>query len=102
MLSANSRRNVGYALKLHQRAWALQRGIATITWTFDPLVRRNAYFNLAKLGVRATRYLPNFYGAMQDPINAGDDTDRLLVDWDLASPPKRPDRGHALARPPSA
>jgi predicted GNAT superfamily acetyltransferase len=80
------RRSVGYALKLHQRAWALERGITTITWTFDPLVRRNAYFNLAKLGATATEYLPNFYGAMDDSINGGDETDRLLTAWALASP----------------
>ncbi|STS10865.1 Uncharacterized conserved protein [Gordonia bronchialis] len=42
--------NVGYALKMHQRTWALHRGLRTITWTFDPLVARNAYFNITKLG----------------------------------------------------
>jgi predicted GNAT superfamily acetyltransferase len=91
VVSQHAARSVGYALKLHQRAWALQRGVSTMTWTFDPLVRRNAYFNLAKLGVRAVEYLPNFYGAMQDPINAGDDSDRLLVVWDLAAPQLEPD-----------
>jgi predicted GNAT superfamily acetyltransferase len=78
-------RHVGYALKLHQRAWALARGITTITWTFDPLVRRNAHFNLTKLGAVAAEYLPDFYGPMQDSINGGDETDRLLTRWDLAS-----------------
>lgn len=76
-------RNVGFALKLHQRAWALLRGIATITWTFDPLVRRNAYFNLAKLGADAIEYLPSFYGDMSDAINGNDESDRLLASWDL-------------------
>jgi predicted GNAT superfamily acetyltransferase len=79
-------RSVGFALKLHQRAWALQHGVTAIRWTFDPLVGRNAYFNLTKLGAIAEEYLPNFYGAMGDGINGGDDTDRLLVRWDLASP----------------
>ncbi|MFB9835115.1 GNAT family N-acetyltransferase [Actinoallomurus acaciae] len=76
-------RSVGYALKQHQRAWALSRDISKITWTFDPLVRRNAYFNIGKLGARAVEYLPNFYGEMQDQVNAGDQSDRLLVEWDL-------------------
>jgi predicted GNAT superfamily acetyltransferase len=80
------RRSVGYALKLHQRAWAHARGLTTITWTFDPLVRRNAYFNLAKLGAVASEYLPDFYGRMQDSINGGDETDRLLTRWELGSP----------------
>lgn len=79
-------RGVGFALKLHQRSWALQRGVSEIAWTFDPLVSRNAHFNLVKLAARAAEYLPNFYGAMLDSINAGDDTDRLLVRWRLADP----------------
>jgi predicted GNAT superfamily acetyltransferase len=77
----------GYAMKLHQRAWALAHGVTEIAWTYDPLIRRNAYFNLVKLGARPAEYLPNFYGGMQDGINGGDDTDRLLVRWDLLSPP---------------
>ncbi|WP_246292861.1 GNAT family N-acetyltransferase [Lentzea indica] len=79
-------RNVGYALKLDQRAWALERGLSEVTWTFDPLVRRNAYFNLGKLGAEATEYLPDFYGHMQDDINGGGETDRLLISWRVAAP----------------
>jgi predicted GNAT superfamily acetyltransferase len=77
-------RSVGFAMKTHQRAWALRHGIETITWTFDPLVRRNAYFNLTKLGARSRVYLENFYGRMSDGINRGDETDRLLVEWRLS------------------
>ncbi|MFD5829492.1 GNAT family N-acetyltransferase [Lentzea sp. NPDC060358] len=79
-------RNVGYAMKLDQRTWALERGITEITWTFDPLVRRNAYFNLGKLAADATEYLPDFYGHMDDDINGGSETDRLLIRWRIASP----------------
>ncbi|MFI5706425.1 GNAT family N-acetyltransferase [Kribbella sp. NPDC051620] len=78
-------RNVGLALKVHQRAWAMERGISSIHWTFDPLVRRNAYFNLTKLGAVASEYLSNFYGTMRDSLNSGQDSDRLLVRWELAS-----------------
>jgi predicted GNAT superfamily acetyltransferase len=86
-------RSVGYALKLHQRAWALLRGVAELSWTFDPLIRRNAYFNLVKLGASVVEYLPKFYGDMHDRINCGDDSDRLLVRWRLDAPP----RGHTGA-----
>ena len=79
-------RNVGFALKLHQRAWAMLRGVAEIAWTFDPLVSRNAWFNLVKLAARPVEYLPNFYGAMVDTINGEDDSDRLLVRWVLRDP----------------
>jgi predicted GNAT superfamily acetyltransferase len=77
---------LGYALKQHQRAWALRYGIGLVCWTFDPLVRRNAYFNLQKLGAVPAEYLPDFYGPMSDGINAGDATDRLYVCWELGSP----------------
>lgn len=79
-------RSVGFALKTHQRAWALARGIDRVSWTFDPLVRRNAYFNLAKLGARPRRYLTNFYGEMRDAINGGDETDRIEAEWSLDDP----------------
>jgi predicted GNAT superfamily acetyltransferase len=79
-------RHVGFALKLHQRAWAMLRGVSAIAWTFDPLVSRNAYFNLVKLAARPVEYLPNFYGPMLDGLNGDDDSDRLLVHWDLRDP----------------
>jgi predicted GNAT superfamily acetyltransferase len=88
-------RGVGHALKQHQREWALRHGLKTISWTFDPLVRRNAHFNLAKLGARPVTYLPDFYGAMPDAINGSDKTDRLLVHWDLVDGPQWTDPGPA-------
>lgn len=78
-------RSVGFALKVHQRAWCLRRGVRVIAWTYDPLIRRNAYFNLVKLGARPVEYLRNFYGMMDDAINGGTETDRILVHWDLRS-----------------
>jgi predicted GNAT superfamily acetyltransferase len=77
---------IGYVIKQHQRAWALAHGIDRITWTFDPLVARNAYFNVVKLGAQLTRYYVDFYGRMDDGINDGDETDRCLVTWRLTSP----------------
>lgn len=76
---------VGMALKRAQRAWCLDRAIPAVTWTFDPLIARNAYFNLHKLGAVAVRFLPDFYGRMDDPFNAGDPTDRLEVRWEVSS-----------------
>lgn len=72
---------VGRAMKLHQREWAVERGIPWITWTFDPLVRRNAWFNISVLGAHISEYLVNFYGPMSDSINHNDETDRLVVAW---------------------
>lgn len=96
LLPAARGRGIGYALKQHQRAWALARGLADVTWTFDPLVRANAHLNLTKLGGVAATYLTDFYGTMTDALNAGADSDRLLVTWELDSPRARAaSDGHA-------
>ncbi len=78
---------VGYALKLAQRAQALDQGISVMRWTFDPMVARNAWFNLGKLGVVVDRFARSFYGEMEDAINAGDRSDRFTVRWDLEREP---------------
>jgi len=92
-------RGVGRALKWHQRAWCLQRGIGRVRWTFDPLIRRNAVFNLVVLGARAVAYTEDRYGRMRDARNAGAPTDRLLVDWDLTAPRVRAAAGGRAAAP---
>lgn len=78
---------IGRALKMHQRDWAIERGLETITWTYDPLIARNAFFNLAVLRARPVEYLVDFYG--DDPLVAidGDGTDRVLVAWDIGNEP---------------
>jgi predicted GNAT superfamily acetyltransferase len=86
---------LGRQMKLHQRAWAADQGLDWITWTFDPLVRRNAWFNIGVLGAQIDAYLVDFYGQMDDAINGKDPSDRLLVAWSTAGAP--PDH---LAQPP--
>ena len=91
-------RGVGLALKLHQRDWARSRGLVAVTWTFDPIVRRNAWFNVSKLGAGIGAYLPDFYGRMDDGVNDGDPTDRLLAVWDVrtrSGTPAPAERGSA-------
>jgi len=72
---------IGYALKIDQWFWAKKNNYKEITWTFDPLVARNAKLNLTKLGVDISNYYPNFYGDMPDALNAGDESDRLMAGW---------------------
>jgi predicted GNAT superfamily acetyltransferase len=81
-------RGVGFALKLGQRAQALDQDIHVARWTFDPLIARNGWFNLGKLGALADRFGRSFYGDMSDEINRGDRTDRLVVRWDLDHEPE--------------
>ena len=76
-------RSLGFAVKQDQRAWALERGIDVIEWTTDPLVRRNGFFNLQKLGAEMVGYHIDFYGAMADGLNAGEESDRVVVRWTL-------------------
>jgi predicted GNAT superfamily acetyltransferase len=76
---------VGYQLKIKQREWAVAYGYQKIVWTFDPLEVRNGYFNLCKLGAYSRTYIPAYYGEMQDKLNKGLPTDRLLIEWDVCS-----------------
>jgi len=82
---------IGYALKIDQWNWAKKHKYSHLSWTFDPLVSRNAKLNIVKLGVDISAYYPNFYGAMPDALNAGDESDRLMVSWstDIDEPKAR-------------
>jgi predicted GNAT superfamily acetyltransferase len=77
---------IGERLKWAQREHALAQGLARMTWTFDPLISRNARLNIRKLGAVCGTYLPNLYGPEpEDP--AGElPSDRFQVDWWLSSP----------------
>jgi predicted GNAT superfamily acetyltransferase len=79
-------KSLGFALKQFQRAWALEHGTSSIRWTADPLVRRNLYFNLCKLGATIVDYYPDFYGPLLDGVNGAGESDRVLLHWELASP----------------
>ena len=72
-------KGIGHALKIDQYKWAKQNNYKEITWTFDPLVARNAKLNILKLGVDISAYYPNFYGDMPDELNAGDESDRVMA-----------------------
>ena len=77
-------KGIGYSLKIDQWNWAKKNNYKEITWTFDPLVARNAKLNLIKLGVDISAYYPNFYGDMPDALNAGDESDRVMASWKVA------------------
>lgn len=81
---------LGRALKEHQREWAVGRAIPWITWTFDPLVRRNAWFNIGVLGAEVAEYVVDFYGSMRDSVNSGTPSDRLVVAWRTGAPAAAP------------
>lgn len=89
-------RGWGRELKEHQRQWAFSREVGRITWTFDPLVARNAHFFLTVLGARVTGYSVNNYGIFGGG-DAGDESDRLDVEWALADIAKHPSTDAVVA-----
>jgi predicted GNAT superfamily acetyltransferase len=87
-------KGVGARLKWAQREKALSEGRKLIKWTWDPMLARNAHFNLNRLGATVESYLDDFYG-----VDYGADerlglpSDRLSATWKLDS-----DRVHTLAK----
>src|SRR5512141_1105648 len=72
---------VGFALKRAQWQMVRHQGLDHVTWTYDPLLSRNAYLNIAKLGAVCNTYRRSEYGDMRDGLNAGLPSDRVQVDW---------------------
>jgi predicted GNAT superfamily acetyltransferase len=68
-------KGLGRRLKLAQRDVALAWGETRMRWAYDPMVTRNAHFNLDVLGAVGISFKPELYG---EP-----DTDRIVVEWDL-------------------
>ena len=76
-------RDAGIGFTLKRAQWQLVRhqGLDHVTWTYDPLLSRNAYLNIAKLGAVCSSYRRSEYGDMRDGLNAGLPSDRFQVDW---------------------
>ena len=72
---------IGFALKRAQWQMVRHQGLDHITWTYDPLLSRNAYLNITKLGAVCSTYRRSEYGDMRDGLNAGLPSDRFVVDW---------------------
>ena len=76
---------LGFRMKLAHRRLALAEGIRSICWTYDPLESRNAALNIGRLGARVDEYVENCYGRFPSRIEKGWPSDRLVVDWRIAS-----------------
>jgi predicted GNAT superfamily acetyltransferase len=72
---------LGYLLKRAQWQMVRRQGLDRITWTYDPLLSRNAHLNIARLGAVCNTYQCEAYGEMRDTLNAGLPSDRFQVDW---------------------
>ena len=92
-------RGIGFGLKRAQWQIARHQGYEHITWTYDPLLSRNGYLNISRLGATCNTYQQDAYGQLRDSLNIGLATDRFHVDWWLNSSRvvrrlKRPSRQH--------
>lgn len=99
---AHQSKGIGYLIKQKQRQICLERGFEFIAWTFDPLIARNASFNVKKLGAIARNYLVDYYGPMQDSINVGWPTDRFLCEWYIRPEALRTLKAYGRRRPTDA
>jgi predicted GNAT superfamily acetyltransferase len=66
---------IGRLLKQEQARLAAVSGLTAMRWAFDPILSRNAHFNLDVLGARGVRFVPRYYDEAF--------SDRLIVEWDL-------------------
>jgi len=91
---------IGRLLKEYQRTTLAARAITRIYWSFDPLMAKNAYFNLNRLGANVVDYVPDMYGSTDSPLHLGLPTDRLVVRLDTPGPAATAVRGAAHDRLP--
>ena len=76
---------IGRRLKEFQRETVRALGVTRMYWTYDPLVARNAHFNLNCLGARMSEYVPDMYGTNTGSVlHNGFGTDRFIVVWPIA------------------
>ena len=78
-------KRLGERLKHYQRDLVRTIGVEKMFWTFDPLVARNAHFNLNLLKAGIADYVPNFYGSNTGSVLHGSlPTDRFVAVWPVA------------------
>lgn len=79
-------KGLGRRLKLFQRELLRPLGVERMFWTYDPLVAKNAFLNIVRLGARPSEYVVDMYGAdTHSALHGGIGTDRFIVAWDLTT-----------------
>ncbi|MFN8570618.1 MAG: GNAT family N-acetyltransferase [Gemmatimonadaceae bacterium] len=77
-------RHLGERLKHYQADRVRALGVHTMLWTYDPLVARNAHFNINRLRAYPAAYRPDMYGSNTGSTLHGSlPTDRFVIAWDL-------------------
>lgn len=78
-------RHIGDRLKHYQRQQVQALGVEVMLWTADPLVARNAHFNINRLGARPVEYMDNMYGITGSALHGALPTDRVVYRWQLSA-----------------
>jgi predicted GNAT superfamily acetyltransferase len=90
--------SLGERLKHYQRDAVRALGVNVMYWTADPLVARNAHFNINHLGAYPAEYVENMYGENTGSVLHGAmPTDRAVYRWDLAGEPRSVSTGAPVA-----
>jgi len=76
---------IGFLLKKKQRQFAEYQGVHLITWTFDPLISRNAYVYLHKLGGMAKVYQADYFAGIDELQDQSGASDRMVCEWWIKS-----------------
>jgi len=77
--------HLGFRLKAFQRDEVLRLGLSEVRWLFDPLVSRNAWLYVRRLGSQPDRYLPHYFGHLPEAGATGTETDRLRTRWAIST-----------------
>ena len=78
-------RGLEYRLRLAQRLAAMEQGISSITWRYDPLNCQQAHLNIHQLGAICSQYIRDEHHSLEDDLDVDLPSDRFLVDWRVTS-----------------
>ena len=77
---------LGFRLMLQVRDEMLRQGLEEVRWTFDPLVSRNAFLFVRRLGAVPDRYHVHYYGRIGPDGGHDTESDRLRAIWRVGDP----------------
>jgi predicted GNAT superfamily acetyltransferase len=80
-------REIELRLKEAQQQAAIEAGLKTLCWTFDPLNTVAALRNFSLRGTTSSKYLVNFSEQATILSGAVEEVDCLLVEWELSDEP---------------
>lgn len=78
---------LGEKILWHAMEITKQRNYSSIQWTYDPLEGANANLYIRKLGAKAAKYYPDYYGELTGEKHRGTATDRFFAVLNVEAKP---------------